>query len=809
MRAREGSARMDDILQDFLAETAERLASVDQDILLLEKNGQDSAALARIFRAAHNIKSSAGFLKLPRLQQLSHALEALLVPCREGALAVTPVLATLLLAAFDRLRDILAAIRGNGGEMPGNDADLIHALEQAARHETFTLHIAAQTVEDTQAQSMRVDVDVLENLMALTGELVLVRNRLSQTGDLFDAAGQPVPLQKMYALIAGLQAEVLKSRMQPVMQGWRALPRLLRDAAGGAGKQVRLVMTGGDTGLDRVVLGAIRDPLAHLLRNAVAHGIETPEERQKNGKPAEGIVQLSASYADGAVVMKVTDDGRGLETKKIAAKAAMLGLATPEALAGMTEADVWPFIFAGGFSTCKTADHLAGRGVGLDVVRTAVEKIGGTVQVESQAGRGTSFILRLPLTLAIAPSIIVMAGGRPYALPQTAVSEMVRLQDRIDTIGGRRVLRLRQQVVPLLALADALSLPHAQAPLKKAVLLRGPRGLLALAVEEIVRAEDVVVKPLPEIVQGAGCFLGSAVLASGALSLIIDANRLMEKYMSAMRGTVQNPAQAPDVPAEETLSVLLFRPAGAEGLQALPLADVMRLVDRAEALLVTANDGRCFLRMEDDTFVPLHGNTELPPRQAVVVMADGGRQALAAAQIIDIADIGLSALQAGDLTRGIRHRFAWQGALVELIDIAFYAQTAGRLPSSDERKRRILLIDDSPFFCHLMRPLLQAAGYEVVSVENAAEAMTLCRQGEVFQAIISDIEMPGMSGLQLAAQIRALPGGRDMPLLAMSSYATARDAARARAAGFDHFLKKFDSTGLIEALSRLQAKGAA
>lgn len=801
---------MDDILQDFLAETTERLATIDQDILLLEKNGQDREALARIFRAAHNIKSSSGFLSLSRLQRLSHAMEAVLVPCREDVLAVTPLLATLLLSGFDRLRGILAVIAEKGVEPPGDDDDLVQSMACAARQESFTLPLATAVPEDTQVNTMRVDVAVLENLMALTGELVLIRNRIAQAGDLFDANGRPVSLQKLHFLISDMQTEVLKSRMQPVMQGWRALPRLLHDTAAAAGKQVRLIMSGSDTGLDRLVLEAIRAPIAHLLSNAVAHGIEAPEERRNAGKPAEGTVHLNAYYADGCVVIKMTDDGRGLDTQKIAAQAVAQGLVTTDALDRMAAADIWPFIFAGGFSTRQTADHLAGRGVGLDVVRSAVEKIGGTVQVESRDRRGASFILRLPLTLAIAPAIIVTVGGQRYALPQTSVSEMVRLESNVEQIGGQQVLRLRHQVIPLLMLADIFQLPpHVRHAPRKAVLLRGHKGLLALAVDDIDRAEDVVVKPLPEILQGTGCFLGSAVLASGAISLIIDANRLMEKYMPCVRATGQTPVLPEEtVPEEEKISLLLFRPVRAEVLQALPLPDVHRLVDRAARVLVRDSDGARFLRLDQDKFIPLQGDDADAPHQAVVVSAGDGQQALAVAQVIDIITIGTSVLQTGDLERGIRHRFAWQDNMVELLDAGFYArQKTSETAKKGNVSRRVLLIDDSPFFCRLMRPLLQTAGYDVVSVENAAEALALCRRGEAFDAVISDIEMPGTSGLQLAAQIRALPKGQEIPLLAMSSYASPRDEERARAAGFDHFLHKFDSKSLMNALASV--RGAA
>lgn len=799
---------MDDVLQDFLAEAAERLATVDQDILLLEKDNGDPDALARIFRAVHNIKSSAGFLHLSRLQALSHVMETVLVAARDGNIVMTPMLTTLLLAGFDRLRRILADLERQGVEAFGDDGDLLQSFEQAARRDVFVLPVTENASHEAQANTMRVDITVLENLMALTGELVLMRNRLQQAGNLFDVAGRPVSLQKLEFLVSDIQAEVLKSRMQPVMQAFRALPRLLRDAAVASGKRVRLTMSGTDTGLDRQVLEAIRDPLAHLLRNAVVHGIEMPDARQNTGKSAEGTVHLAACYADGCVVIKITDDGGGLDTARIAAQAAAQGLVGSETLAGMKPADIWPFIFVGGFSTHGTADHLAGRGVGLDVVRTAVEKIGGSVHVESQAGRGTVFTLRLPLTLAISPCIIVRVGALRYALPQTAVSEMVLLKNNIEYVGDKYVLRLRRQVVPLLTLGDILQMPSSiKVDKAKAVLLRGHKGIMALAVDDIEYAEDVVVKPLPEIFGKSGYFLGSAVLACGGLALIIDPNRLMEKYIP-LGAAALPPLESRDAPVHKKLSCVIFRPADDTVWQALALSDVWRLMDHAVDRHARSGKQGHLFQSEGGHLMPLYRYGQ-NLRQAIIVQTGGCTYALAAEKIMDIAAIAMTDLQSGDSANGIRHRFLWQGNMVELLDAGFYAQTViGSVdPHKSDLKKRVLLIDDSPFFCRLMRPMLQSAGYDVVSVGSAAEAMALCRQGQRFEAVISDIEMPDTNGLQLAMQIRRLPMGKDVPLLAMSSYATSRDEARAREAGFDHFFNKFDSAGLVAALAKV--RGAA
>lgn len=810
---------MDDILQDFLAEAEERLSTLDQDILLLEQNGADTAALTRIFRAAHNIKGSCGFLQLHRLSNLSHAIEAVLVQCRDHQRPVTPPLVSLLLAGFDQVRHLVKAVGAQGAEPEGDDGALIAALARAEKEDDFdaleTQAIANGHAQGAAASSLRVHVDVLDNLMALTGELVLARNQMLQEQAELDGAKLSLPLQRMHQLVSGLQAEVLRARMQPVMQGWRSLPRLLYDTASAMKKHARLEMSGGDTALDRHVLEMMRDPLAHLLRNAVAHGIETPAERMQSGKPAEGVIRLSATYAEGSVTVTMADDGRGLSVDKIGTQAVAQNLVTAEALSHMQDDDIIRLIFMSGFSTQTQATMLAGRGVGLDVVRATVEKIGGTVSVDTKEGRGTAFSLRLPLTLAILPCIIISVAGQQYALPQTGVSEMLSLAGVQEMLAGQPVLRLRGDLVPLLDLAKVFKLPAQTSTAPKAVILRGGAGsMIALKVDDIDMAQDVVVKPLPAVLQGAGCFLGSALLGDGGLALIVDTNRLVEKYARRQKqAALKKTDILPPAPqAAPGVRLLLFRRQDMPAIQALPLADVIRLADMAGDDVVLSGEGKRLLKDPSGAFIPVLEDTP-QSRRGIVFQAAGKMFALAATEIIDICEVPAESIGKIPATTDVRQRLMLPQGMAELLEKTFLVPKEIRPQVSQRRhdsaaQKRVLLVDDSPFFCKLMTPLLQHAGYDVVAVESAQEALGYCQRGDVFEAVISDIEMPGMNGLEFAKHIRGRETAwRSIPLLALSAHATRRDEEQGLAAGFDAFINKFDRDGLLSTLR--QIKGAA
>jgi two-component system chemotaxis sensor kinase CheA len=414
---------VDELLAEFLAETTESLTGLELAVLRLERTRDDRQTLAQIFQLLHTIKGTCRFFALARLERVAHAAESMLGGVRAGRLAVTPDIVSLVLASLDRVKAILGGLATAGFEPAGDDDALMAALAHAAEGEAAEGPTEdapgsggaadAGAVSDctgepgSAAQTIRVAVDVLENLMTLVGELVLVRNQLLQLARGRDSTAFAGPLQLLSHLTTELQQGVMKTRMQPIGNAWNKLPRLVRDLAGELDKKIELTLHGADTELDRQVLELIKDPLTHMVRNSADHGLESPVERRAAGKPETGRILLNAFHEGSHIIIEVSDDGIGLSAQRIRAKAVSLGLASEARLAAMTEAQIQDFIFRPGFSTASTVTAISGRGVGLDVVKTNIERIGGTIEVRSAAGSGTTFTIKIPLTLAIVSALVL------------------------------------------------------------------------------------------------------------------------------------------------------------------------------------------------------------------------------------------------------------------------------------------------------------------------------------------------------------------------------------------------------------------
>jgi two-component system chemotaxis sensor kinase CheA len=626
---------MDELLDDFLTETGESLAALDTALVRLEQAPDDAETLARIFRLVHTIKGTCGFMGLPRLERVAHAAETVLGRVRDGELAVGADLVSVVLAALDRIRAIVAGIAATRAEPEGDDTALIAALEQAAEGGTPrpALPAADAPAAPPQAeaavvvgtQTIRVAVDVLESLMTLVGELVLTRNQLLQiaraqggTEALTPLAG---PLQRLSQITADLQDGVMKTRMQPVGHAWSALPRLVRDLARDLGKRVELDLHGAETELDRQVLELIKDPLTHMVRNCADHGLEPPEERRRAGKPEVGRIALRAFHEGGHIVLTIGDDGRGLPTERIRAKALALGLGSEAALAEMDARAVQRFIFHPGFSTASQVTAVSGRGVGMDVVKTNIERIGGTVELDSVEGRHTRFTIKIPLTLAIVPALIVQAGGMRFALPQIGVVELVRARNAgeaegeatqagavMTRVGGVPLLRLRERLLPLADLAGLLRLTPDRddaadtSDASTVVVVRVGADLLGIVVERAFDTEEIVVKPVAPILRDLTMFSGNTILGDGAVIMILDPNAIaravgMGRGAASVQGETATAEEAGARAARRT-TMLLFR-AAEDALMAVPLAHVARLerldparIERSGGAPVTQYRGR-------------------------------------------------------------------------------------------------------------------------------------------------------------------------------------------------------------------------
>ncbi|WP_272877369.1 hybrid sensor histidine kinase/response regulator, partial [Neoroseomonas eburnea] len=671
-------------------------------------------------------------------------------------------------------------------------------------------------------QTIRVSVDVLEDLMMLVSELVLTRNQLLQLARANQADAFAVPLQRLSHITSDLQEGVMKTRMQPIGNAWAKLPRLVRDLAHELGKKIELDMRGAQTELDRQVLELIRDPLTHMVRNSGDHGLETPEQRRAAGKPETGRILLNAYHEGGHIIIEIGDDGRGLPVEKIRAKALANGLATEAELAQMHERDVLRFIFAPGFSTAQQVTSVSGRGVGMDVVKTNIEKIGGTVELASKEGRGTTFTIKIPLTLAIVSALIVEAGGERFALPQIGVVELVRVgggqegAPRIERIKDTPVLRLRDRLLPLVSLAGLLRLASAEEVAQEgfvAVMQVGGQAF-GIILDRVFDTEEIVVKPVAPILRHVTMFSGNTILGDGSVIMILDPNGIARATGVGADAPAEerrrNVAASAALRSDARSSLLLFR-AGDETPKAVPLGLVARLEDiPAERIEMSGATPVVQYRGGLMPLVAVSPGWMRPAgaaRQAVLVFTENDRtMGLLVDEILDVIEERLD-IQPGSGRPGFIGSAVIAGKVTEVLDTAYWLSSAGddwfrgsRGAASGAARPRLLLVEDSAFFRHLVVPALAADGYDVTAVDTPVAALRLREEGAEFDAVVSDIEMPEMDGLAFARALRAGGAWSEMPLIALSSRADPADVSRGREAGFTDYVAKYDREALLQSL---------
>ena len=596
---------MDDLTREFIAESQEGLDRMERCLTELEMRPGDSAQLVgEIFRSVHTIKGTTGFLGFERLEKLAHAGEHLLGSLREGKLAVTSELISGLLRLMDGLRAILTLIEATGSEgtRVGDDDTALIAELAALNMEGSAVSsmvgnsatIAAQqtavvpgaTVAGVAALSdktLRIDVEVLNRMMNLVGELVLTRNQMLQSG--VEATNFPELARRLDSVTADLRETVMQARMQPVGNLFGKFPRMVRDLAQTCGREVRIEFSGQETGLDKSLLEAIKDPLTHAVRNAVDHGIEPPAMRVMAGKPSEGCLRLRAFHQSGSVVIELSDDGAGIVIERVLAKAIERGLVTQEQAADMTEREALQLIFLPGFSTAAAVTTVSGRGVGMDVVRANVEKVGGSVELESKVGVGTTLRLRVPLTLAIVPALVVRSGGQSFALPQSALVELVYVPKRdeeraVERMGAAELYRLRERLLPVVWLDRLLGLETRSGEDRHGfymAVLEAEGCRYGLVVDDLLAPEEIVVKPLSAVLKEIGLFSGATVLGSGMLALILDIGATAARAgVKPVEEEVEEP-ELFDATDEGTKVSLLVFEARARERTALPLDVVERI----------------------------------------------------------------------------------------------------------------------------------------------------------------------------------------------------------------------------------------
>ena len=675
-----------------------------------------------------------------------------------------------------------------------------------------------------RTQSIRVNVDLLEDLMNMVSELVLTRNQLMQMLRQADDSEFGVPLQRLSQCTTELQEGVMKTRMQPIGNAWAKLPRIVRDLSVDLGKDIELVMNGAETELDRQVLELIKDPLTHMVRNSADHGVELPAERIAVGKPAKGTITLNAFHQGGHIIIQIVDDGKGLPVSKLRKKALEKELASATEIEAMSDNQIQKLIFHPGFSTAEKVTNVSGRGVGMDVVRTNIEKIGGTIDLNSEEGKGTNLSIKIPLTLAIVSGMIVEAAGERFAIPQISVLELVRASKRteyaIEKIKDTPVLRLRNSLLPLVFLNEILgyeSGDYSDEVLQAdhfIVVTQVGSFTFGIVVDQVFDTEEIVVKPVAPLLKDMSLYSGNTILGDGTVIMILDPNGISElanSNVSNAEAESEDDKQAAESNEKET--ILIFH-AGNTNQKAVPLALVARLED-IEVERIEATDTHHVVQyrgalmplvvMNDECHIKESG------RQPVIVFTDGEKtMGLAVDEIDDIIedrmDVEISSTTAGIVGSGVIDKMA-----TEMIDVGHYMDVAfadrREAKANQETKTvsnvSVLLIDDSSFFRNMLKPLLSSSGYDVTTASNGSEALEKLKATSAdFDLIISDIEMPGMSGFELAETIKGDDRWKSTPMVALSNLTSEKDFARGRQAGFNDYIAKFDRDALLHSLSK-------
>jgi len=737
----------DEALREFLVESHEGLDQLDREFVALEADPAARERIGTIFRTIHTIKGTSGFLGFSNLETLAHAGESLLVLLRDGTLELTPSMTSALLALVDKVRFSLRSIETTGTECTDPHADLLAALA-ALRTPGSTITFAPRVAEAAPAKiesapvaeaapatiesatlaeaapakvtlapvpaapivvsveptapapeaasgsaisdsNVRVDVKLLDKLMNLVGELVLTRNQILQFGVGIEELTFVGAAQRLNLITTELQEQVMRTRMQPIGNVWSKLPRVVRDLAITCGKQVRVEMIGKNTELDRTIIEAIKDPLTHIVRNAVDHGLESPDARAAAGKPRTGTLTLRAYHEGGQVNIEIADDGAGLNLERIRNKVVERGLVKADRLARMSDYELSQMIFLPGFSTAVAVTNVSGRGVGMDVVKTNIERIGGSVDMASRPGLGTTLRIRIPLTLAIVPALVVASAGQRYAIPQTNLLELVRLEGAeartgVEMVHGTPVYRLRGQLLPLVRLSLALGCEDAVPDQAEdvgvnIVVLQANESQIGLIVDEVRDTEEIVVKPLGKELKGIPVFAGATIMGDGRVALILDVVGLAQHVNAVSRTRNHGIAAAAAVAAggtgsQEKQALLLFR-VGADTTMAVPLALVARIEEFPRERLERAGNSNVvqyrgevlpLIDLAEAAGVQPAGDSGAIP---VIVYSEGGRSVgFIVGAILDVVEETIS-IERCTSQQGVLGAIVVQGKVNDLLDV--------------------------------------------------------------------------------------------------------------------------------------------
>ncbi len=831
-----------EVVREFLVESHENLARLDQELVALEKEPQDAELLASIFRTMHTIKGTCGFLAFSTLEGISHEAENLLSQLRDGKRRFSPRLGSLILETVDATRRVLASIEENGGEGTEKFEELIGRLRTIAASDPQQEPVAgpgesqkapasgeeskAAPPEETAARvsqvadaNIRVGVALLDKLMDLVGELVLTRNQILQCNSEREDAALNATSQRLNLITTELQEGVMKTRMQPIRVVWNQLPRVVRDMSVALGKQIRLELEGEETELDRSIIEAIRDPLVHLVRNACDHGIEAAAVRVAAGKAAEGTLTLRAYHEGGQVNIEIADDGAGVNVQRVKEKAVEKGLLRSDQVEKLSEREALNLIFHPGFSTAQTITNVSGRGVGMDVVKAHVDRIGGVVDLSSRPGEGTVIRLKIPLTLAIIPGLVVSSGGERFVIPQVSLLELVRLEGdstsrSIEDVHGTPVYRRRGSLLPLAHLNQVLNLPAPeQTETVNIIVLQAEDRQFGLVVDSISDTQEIVVKPLGKQLKGLEVYAGATIMGDGRVALILDVLGVGRHsgVLASTRERARGGGEQQTQQQREQQRLLLFGAGSFERL-VVPLSLVARLERFPHAAIERAAGG--YVVQYRNRILPLislravlepgaASGEELPADPAQVIVFNMGERSagLLIDRIIDIVEETATVREKGDRA-GILGSAIVGKQVADFLDLQHILRAALGDSFGGKREaglgRTVVLADGSAFARGVMRSSLEMSGYRVVEAASRDEALRQLEETEA-DVVLAAQDLPPAGARSLAEAMRS--GGKRVPVLALT--AEGSEGERSEGAEIDDCQKKCDGEAVLAALARL------
>jgi len=881
---------MNPIVKEFLVESNENLSSITEEMTRYEKNPEDKEILNSIYRTIHTMKGSASFLGFKKLEDLTHVVENLLDKLRESEITLTGELVDIFLTSFDACTSIVKSIESTEAEGDANLDDLINKLKnykeagaselresdtvcdddvvsdvnlfnekileakEKSEATDATLNIPVTktkeakkttptpepekketvpkvTESNTSSRSsmsdkVRVNVGLLDKILNVVGELVLNRNQILQFSKVNDEPELNRLSHQLNVITTELQTDIMTTRMQPVGSVISKFERVVRDLARGQDKKIALDIQGQETELDKTLLEVIKDPLTHLVRNAIDHGIESPEDRVKNGKNETGRLFIKAYHEGGQVIIEIADDGNGIPKDKILAKAIQKGLVSEEASTKMSDQKILNLIFHPGFSTAEQVTNISGRGVGMDVVKSNIERIGGEVDIQSKEGFGTTFKLKIPLTLAIVPALVVESGYETFAIPQKNLVELVLLEDEdvntIEILHDQEFYRLRGELIPIFRLNKSLSLSEEKEPngFLNIIVLKAEGTQYGLIVDNILDTQEIVIKPLSRKLKCQNVYAGATIMGDGKVALILDAFGYFNMVDKGDDKTKAEELHRLDSLNDRNLNAdvqeLLLFELGDKRPYAIPLCLINRLEEFKEkdvewsgkqSLIKYRGGAMPLLSLDQSIKVESSKDkkNDLGVLPCIVSSIRGQSFGFVVNRILDIAHSDQE-IEADNVDRNELLGTTYvNDRLVTLVDIHTIVDSLGlgKNRKNYTLKGNVLLVEDSPLYQRVETDLLEEIGLKVTLAENGKKAMELLNAGHQFDLIVTDVEMPEMDGWEFAKSVREL-GGKfaDIPIIAVTTRVSPDDLSKGKDAGFTEHIEKLNKQEMADRVSK-------